>query len=171
MKKSFSTIAIATVFLALVGCGKSEAEKAREAAQLKFSEKVAAIKICTQGSTYSEFRQAELDLRTSYEVNKANLENIHDKFSVLDECMAATDTCWSYSISDPKTPCFPAADWQGKLWKSLQFLSPVIAKKSKYNLGQIEADPDFFPKNYVQTGLTKVSSQAEDLLNLLQKQN
>ena len=76
MKTIFFSIVIAALFVGLVGCGKSDTEKEHDAARQKFKEAVAAVKVRTQSSTYPEFRQAELDLRTSYEVNKANLVDV-----------------------------------------------------------------------------------------------
>lgn len=173
MKTIFFSIVIAALFAGLVGCGKSEAEKERDAARQKFTEAVAAMKVRAQSSTYSEFRQAELDLKTSYEVNKANLDDVSDQFANLDALMAATDDCWSYSINRSGQPVHPKFAIEAKEWQSMQLLNPDVANKSDYTDSQIEGtsyqvgDPDFYPAYYVKKGLTKIGDQANVLLNSL----
>jgi len=164
-KTAVAGIATAMI-LGLSGCGNPE----RQAARQKFTEAVAAIKVRAQSSTYSEFRQAELDLKTSYEVNKAYLNGVSDQFESLDKLMTATDVCWSYSINHPGVPVYPKVGRMFKEWQSMQFLTPDITNKSNFSDQQIESDPDLFPMKYVQKGLTKISDQTDELLNLLEKQ-
>jgi hypothetical protein len=174
-------IIAAVLVVGLFGCGKSEATKAAEQqaterhdARQEIKDKIAAIKVRTEGSTYSEFRQAELDLKTCYESKKTYLNDIGDEFSKLDKLMTATDFCWSYSIRNPILLVEPGVKWQGKIWETMEFLSPERAlivsnlylKPSQWS----EPTPEFYPKNYIQTGLTKVNNQAEIILNLLDKQ-
>lgn len=159
----------------LTGCGKSNAEKAAEQAatqqaaerhdaRQKIKEAIATVKVRAQGSTYTEFRQAELDLKTSYEVNKAYLDDLRYPFSDLVATMQATDECWSFHISMPEQRVYPKFAWSAKAWESLLFLSPEMSAKADLTEDQIRENPDFNPMKYVRIGLTKISVQSDALL-------
>ena len=171
MKILFPSIIIVALLVAFVGCGKSEATKAAEQerhdARQKFNEAIAAIKVRTQGSTYPEFRQAELDLKTSYEANKAYLADVSNQFANLDALVKATDYFWSYNVQYPDLPLLPTKD-------EIRFAQTInpdthLSEKTGYHLDQQLKDPEFYAKNYVEKGLKKIDGQAEDLLNSLAK--
>jgi hypothetical protein len=149
-KTAVAGIATAMI-LGLSGCGNAERHNARQ----NFKEKVAAIKVCAQDSTYSEFRQAAMDLRTSYEVNKANLEDVRDGFVSLDKLMTACDYFWSYSINHPATN-FRLTDENRANYLLIMDVPPTD-------------EVDTWPMHYVQKGLTKISDQTDGIMNLLEK--
>lgn len=164
MKCGFLSIVTLALFVGLVGCGNVERRGARQ----KFKEMVAAIKIRTQGSNYSEFRQAELDLKASYVANKEFLDDVLVQFENLDLVLSATDYFWSLSIKYPNVPVNPRSP------NELSFVRAIkpdtnIMDKLEYNYDQKNKDPDFYPKNYVRTGLKKIDDQAAVIMNLLGK--
>jgi hypothetical protein len=172
MKSLFFSIVGVALIVGLLGCGNAE----RTAGRQKFKEAVAAVKVRTQGSTYSEFRQAELDMKTIFETNKKHLSDVSDKFSALDELLSATDVCWSYNIKDHgyaylATMYPPNSGHFLPVWQSMQIVSPEVTKKLNFalNYQQKENDPNFYPATYVKLGLTKINEQTEDLLDLLDK--
>jgi hypothetical protein len=147
------------------GCGKSEVQKERNTARLKFKEAVAAIKVRTQSSTYSEFRQAELDLKTSYEVNKHSLNDVSAEFDKLNALVTATDYFWD------KSGVYSNAAFHGENPTEVQYLEVITPGiKSKLNISgtQKNFDPDFHP---VVKGLDEIGKQAEKLLSLLSDQH
>jgi hypothetical protein len=181
--KSIIVGIIATMMVvALSGCGNPERQKARQ----DFKGKIAALKVCTQGATYSEFRQAEKDLRTSFETNKKYLDDLNDDFADLDKLMTATDLFFFGSVQH--LPFLDSRRWihpNDDAWQYAVFLSPELEKKANYTNKQIEpsyipnhgeyqaaytdGDSDFLPKTLARAGLTKISEQTEVLLNSLDK--
>lgn len=163
MKTILTSIVIAALFVGLVGCGKSEAQKKREAARQKITEAVAGLKVCTGGSTYNEFRQAEMNLRTSFEINKSSLDDILEDFNRLDAVIAATEYCWkikNYSMGVYGTTLSKPDLIQ------MQVVNPSITKNSKliqmqngksFTTYEIEDDPDFQTHQNVRLGLSKIS--------------
>jgi hypothetical protein len=117
MKLIFSSIVLGALFMALLGCGKSQAtkeaeEKAAEQsakdeeanrrtaeqqanAQQKFKEAVAAVLVRTKGSTYEEFRQSRLNLEAVFESNRPYLTNVNAQFIALRRTMDATENIWN----------------------------------------------------------------------------
>lgn len=163
-KSIIAGIIAAVLIVGLSGCGNPE----RKAARQKFKEAIAAIKVRTQDSTYPEFRQAELDLETSYEANKTYLADVSNQFANLDALVKATDYFWSKNIQYPNVPIYIGNKTD---LEEIQVISPEanIMEKIKLPAAQTKGDPDFFPKNYVPRGLAKINDQAEVLLNLLEK--
>lgn len=166
----------------LLGCGNAERRDARQ----NFKEKIAALKVCAQGATYSEFRQAEKDLRTSFEANKKYLDDLNDDFADLDKLMTATDLFFYGSTQNLQF--LDSRRWihpNDATWQYAVFLSPELEKKANYTSKQIEpsyianhgeyqpaytdGDSDFLPKTLARVGLTKISEQADAMLNLLEK--
>jgi len=146
------------------GCGKSEAEKQRDAGREKFKITVAAIQVRTKGATYSEFRQAELDLKTSYEVNKSYLEDVATKIDSLTELLSGTDYFWSKNIKD-----YPLDPRNKQDLYYAQLLKPEtsVASKVDFSYEQRVHDPDFAPINYVRRGLKKIDDLSAEISNQL----
>lgn len=178
----FSLVVLA-LSLGLLGCSNPERQKARQ----DFKEKIAALKVCTQGATYSEFRQAEKGVRTSFESNKKYLDDLNDDFANLDKLMTATDLFFYGSIQNLRY--LDSRRWihpNDAAWQYVVFLSPEMEKKANYTSKQIEpnyipnhgdmqpeytdGDSDFLPKTQARVGLTRISEQADLILNLLDKQ-
>jgi len=156
------------VVLCSFGCGKSQAELQRDAGRQKFKEAIAAIQVRTKGATYAEFRQAELDLKTSYQANSTYLNDVAGKVESLQEMMTATDFFWNNSIQYPDVPVNPRSHTE--LYNAT-LIKPdnKLANKVDYSLDQMDKDPEFYGKNYVRRGLKKVddlSGEIMDELNL-----
>jgi hypothetical protein len=168
MKSIFFSVVVASLFMGLLGCGNAERHNARQ----KFKEAVAAIKVRTQGATYSEFRQAELDLKTSQEVNKTYLDDVRAQFASLDTIMTATDYLWSESIRYPRFE-FISMFGDKTVFQAIHVITPdthIADKIDDYTPDQRRKDPDSYVMTYVHRGLTEISDQADGLLNLLEKQ-
>lgn len=148
------------------GCGKSEAEKERHAARQKFKESVAALIVCTHGSTYEEFRKAEMDFRTSFELNKRYLSDVSGNIVALEPVMKATDDCFAYSTAYPKNAVTI------EVWDSATFFVPNLKEKYKNahaNSDGNYSDPDLYPKTLARTGLARIDSQAVAIMDALEK--
>ncbi len=85
----------------LCGCGPSAQQLAEQQAQQQarreFREAVAAMKVCTQGATFNEFRDKRLALETCYTANQTLLTNDATEFEHLAELMKATEILWGVS--------------------------------------------------------------------------
>ena len=121
------------------------------------------MKVRTQGATYAEFRQAELDLKTNFELNKKYLDDVSNKFAAMVEIMTATDVVWSYSVQ------YPEYTIAREIWSSVRILDPDIDKKSKLTFGEALKDPEFLPKTQVQIGLTKINNYADEMVKILEE--
>ncbi len=174
----------AALFMGLIGCRKSEATKAAEQqavekhdAQQKFKEAIAALKVCADGATHDEFRQAEMNLRTSFEVNKAYLDNVLGDFSQLNAIMGACDYCWTRE----QTSNFPMGLYKPELIQ-MQILNPSITNKLNFGYYEqiqddnekvntlaerMKQDPDFSPKHNVSLGLSEISKLCEQIVGKL----
>lgn len=181
-KAIFFSIIVAALFVGLLGCGKSEATKAAEqqaaeryAARQKFKAAVASLKVCTGGSTYNEFRQAEMNLRTSFEVNKSYLDDILEAFNRLDAVISASEYCWkrgSYSMG------LSEGGLNKPDFTRMQIINPNIINNSKivqiqkdpqksFTIYQIQDDPDFQTQHNVRLGLAKISELCEQMQDSL----
>ncbi len=148
----------------LVGCGNPE----RDAARQKFKAAVGAVKVRTQGSTYSEFRQAELDLKTAFEVNKRYLEDVSEEFSKLNDVLSAQQYCWDrwdVLLLDPRSD-----DWTAmKIINPDLVLATAKAKYESQTFDQSRNDPDFSPKVYVRLSLNRINEHCVRWEKLLEK--
>jgi hypothetical protein len=88
------------VFLLVIlcGCGPSAEQVAEQKARQDFRLAVAAMKVCTQGATYTEFREKRMALETYYTANSIAITNA-SAFVNLDEMLQATDVLWNYKLS------------------------------------------------------------------------
>jgi hypothetical protein len=157
---SFSIVTL-VLFVGLLGCGNPARQNARQ----NFKEKVAAIKVCTQDSSYSEFRRAEMDLKTSFEANKIYLDDVSNQVVNLNSVATATDYFWSLGIDYPNAAFYPKTEAD---WTTMEIITPDIKNKLSFSEEQMSRDPDFRP---VQKGLGKIRDEADELLNVLNKQN
>ena len=153
----------------------AELQTKRQAAIQQICHAIAALKICTQGSTYSEFRQRKLDLETCYESNRPQLSTSSNEIEHLTQLADACDHCWSEYISgkliwnsDGVLLLFPYKGNQGNL-DAMKIITPSITNKLAYTTDEMEKDPDFYAKNYVRRGLAMINLQCDDLLQTLQK--
>jgi hypothetical protein len=154
---------IATAFFAIVlcGCGPSAKQLADQQARQRFRESVAAMKVCTQGSTYSEFRQKRLALETSYTANQSAIADQTNAIDHLVLVMQATDGLWD--LKNQIQSQFPYYNEDVSRRHEMAEDMLIIQKGSGLTHGEIKAEGGF-PGNYVQHGLTLISSQCDDLL-------
>lgn len=167
---TFAKFAAVIVLAVLTGCGKSEAQKKRDAGREKFKEAIASLKVCTGGSTYNEFRQATMNLRTSFEVNKSSLDDLLESFNKLDAVITASDYCWrkkSFAMGLRESRYIDKTELA-----HMQVLNPSILNNSKivqvqndpkasFTTYQIEDDPDLQTHRYVKLGLSRISELCE----------
>lgn len=158
---------VAVIMLAgLTGCGQSEQAVDRKAGRQQFKEAVAAIQVRTKGSTYSEFRQTELAIKTSYQINKPYLEDVATKVEKLEELLSGTDHFWSRTVKYPDSSVYPGD--KTELYYA-QILDPAtrLAEKVNYTLDQREKDPEFLAENYVRKGLKSVADVSREIMDSL----
>jgi hypothetical protein len=140
----------------LVACGPSAKQQARS----DFRAAVAAMKVCTQGATYEEFRAKRLALETCYTANQSALADQADAIEQMDKVMDATDLLWNWNIKYPGVELFN----RGDEWNAMLVLCPAISAKENYTMYQRERDGDFNAENYVKLGLTLTSRNCDELL-------
>jgi hypothetical protein len=120
---------------------------------------VLAVKVCTAGSTYAEFRAKRLALETCCTANPALADAAAGRFLAT---LKATDLLWTRQLEHPGLPLSSGGDE----WAAMLTLHPDIAAKENYTWAQRNKDADFNPENYVRLGLTLAAQQAGDLLAL-----
>jgi hypothetical protein len=178
----FSGISTAIFAIVLCGCGPSAKQladqQARQSKQLadqqarqRFREAVAGMKVCTQGSTYQEFREKRFALETSYTANQPALTDESSQIAQLERVMIATEALWKYQIHFPelelnssKGSGWVADGWPEDPWEAMLVINPGVAAKKGYRREQCLKDPDFYAKNYVRRGLTQVANLCDELL-------
>ena len=134
--------------LILCGCGPSPKELADQQSRKELKQAVAAVKTCTHGATYSEFRAKRLELETCYTVNQSALTNQAVAIYNLLDVARVTDTIWDPSVNNSAAT---------KAMRTIEHLSGVSAK-------EFDSEYKDFPNNYVRRGLTLVSDQCDELL-------
>jgi len=180
MKNLLSSTIVALLFVGLLGCGKSEAAKAAEQqaiekhdARQNFREKVAAVKVRTQGSTQDEFRQAELDLKTCFEVNKSFLNDVSGQFAQLSDLMGASDYCWNRHVLSAFT--FDNRDLKMMLVinPSMASNSVLLSKISEQKSGNLSMEDyhryiEFPAPTFVESGLSQINKICDQMMDELQ---
>ena len=151
----------------LCGCGPSAKQLAEQEAIQKsrqnFREAVAAVKVCTQGSTYQEFHEKKFTLETTYTANQSILAGESKEIEHLISIMEATDILWTLGnqIKIQFTHFHPDES------KKPEWAHAMLIIKNGENDGttweQMKAEHDF-PDNYVRRGLTLISKQCDELL-------
>lgn len=169
-----ATLLIALGVTAVILAAHMRAEAAHQAelavtrqTQQKFREAVAAVKVCTQGSTYSEFREKRLELETCYAANQAVLTDEADEFKRLSGWAKDTDVLWDWSNQYPGMELPSGGDtntWIGEKWGAMLIINPQVATKAGYTSEQCRHDPDFYANNYTKRGLSLISVQCDELL-------
>ncbi len=165
----------------LSGCGPSAQQLAEQQAEQKaraeFHEAVAAVKVCTESTTYTEFREKRLALETCYTANQAMLTNDVTEFDRLSELMKATDILWAFKIRFPSEALLewaaaPDGIWKPQLgdadfvdcWDAMVVITPEVEAKADFTSEQREHDSDFYANNYVRRGLTQIGEQCDAIL-------
>jgi len=180
--KSTATLCHVAALLAmtLCGCGPSakqladqQAQQADQQARQQFRQAVAAMKVCTQDTTYQEFREKRETLETCYTANQSALDKI--SFTELARVMDATDALWRQhnklsaypDLNDSDVP-LPGgnikSEWITPVWEAMLILNPAVASKSDFTVEQRKHDPDFYAMNEVRRGLTMISRLCDELL-------
>lgn len=171
--KAHSILCVSLLFL-LVGCDNPQrkaaevAEAQRKAAApayAKFREALAAMKVCTRGSTYAEFRKQRLAIETCYEVNKPFLTGVADEFQELSALMQACDTVFPSAVRYSEIPVSPG---DRELWKAMVTLNPPLAAKTNLSYAEMQKDHDFFKDIAVRRALTMIDERCDNLIQKLQ---
>jgi len=164
--RKFFIFCLLSIFIC--GCGPSakqladqQARQADQQARQRFRDSVAAMKVCTQGSTYSEFRQKRLALETYYTANQSALADNKNAIDQLVLVMQATDGLWD--LKNQIQSQFPYYHEDVSRSREMAHDMVIIQKGSGLSHAEIKADGGF-PGNYVQHGLTLISSQCDDFL-------
>jgi hypothetical protein len=124
---------------------------------------IAAIKVCTEGTTYDEFRQRELAFEIAYEANKPMLSRFDADIQQLLALDKACDLCWFESINYGGQEDIISPNWTGSL-AAMKLIHPAITNELNLPVEQWGTVPDFYGKNYIQWGLAKINLQCESLL-------
>jgi hypothetical protein len=150
-------ISLCLVAMTLCGCGPS----AKQVARQSFRESVAAMKVCTQGATYAEFREKSLALEACYTANESVLVDKSKDINQLVQVMKATDILWD--LNNQIQSQFPnfVPDESKKSEEATAM--KIIKEGSGYTYAQIKSEGGF-PNNYVQHGLALISSLCDNLL-------
>ena len=98
--RSIIILAAIPVALLFQGCGPSAKQLAEQKAIREFREAIAAVKVCTQDTTYQEFREKRLALETRYTANQSYLSKQSNEIDQLIQTMEATDLLWNYELTD-----------------------------------------------------------------------
>jgi hypothetical protein len=169
-----SRITLCLFIMMVCGCGPSgpsAKQIADEKARQSFRETVAAMKVCTQGATYKEFREKRLALETSYTANRSAITNQSSQIDQLLQAMKATETLWKWEVKFPLMglPSRTVSGWTEEgwplaPWDAMLVINPAVAAKAGATPQQADKDPDFYAKNYVRRGLALISKQCDDLL-------
>ncbi len=159
----------------LCGCGPNAEQQAKQVAEQQahqgFREKVAAVKVCTQGASYKEFREKRLALETSYAANQSIFADKSLDIYRLVQVMQATDSLWKWQVEFPelelhsgKGSDFVEHGWVKDPWEAMLIIKPAVGAKAGFTHEQCRKDPDFYAKNYVQRGLAMISDECDNLL-------
>lgn len=143
------------------GCGPNAKQLADQQARQRFRESVAAVKVCTQGATYQEFREKWLALETCYTINQTALTNESAAINQLLTIGNATDTLWNEQVQLQNPGFVPKHESRGKPSAGTKAMR-TIEDCSGETVKQLESDGGF--DNYVRHGLALISSQCDDLL-------
>ncbi len=166
-------IAVCVVVGAIGGYGLHDlisrlraADAEQASIQKQISDAIAAVKVCTKGSTYAEFRMRQLALETCYEANKRYLTTIGDDFARLSTLMRACDHCWSRAQQGELAMMFPGTNGVGRLedLNAMEILNPSIRNKLNLDLDNQLKDPDFYPSTYVRRALGLIDEQCDSVL-------
>jgi hypothetical protein len=165
-----SIIILAAIPIALLfqGCGPSAKELAKQKAIGEFREAIAAVKVCTQDTTYQEFREKRLALETCYTANRSDLAEQSGEIDQLVQAMKATDLLWDWQIQFPNVE-LPAGGtakdpWILERWNAMLAINPGVAAKANFTPDQCRKDPDFYAANYSKLGLLLISKDCDQLL-------
>ena len=137
----------------LCGCGPS----AKQQAQAEFRQAIAAMKVCTQGSTYEEFREKRMALET---YRAAHPDLATPAFNDLSDTMTATDTLWYFSIQHPTRRVEDDTSTGDAAPKLLNKAINATLKGAQIHI----PNGDMRASNYAQLGLTLISIQCDELL-------
>ncbi|MDE2105436.1 MAG: hypothetical protein KGL39_49875 [Patescibacteria group bacterium] len=141
--------------LLLTGCGPSAKQLADQQARTDFRNAIAAMKVCTEGSTYAEFREKRMALETCYAANQSILQvDTSELFKAVD----ATDKIWNFSIKFPNL----TVDYDSSSAAPELINMAINATKKGFQV----PTPTSTTLSYVQLGLTLISIQCDDLLSL-----
>ena len=140
--------------MALCGCGPSAKQLADQQARQRFREAVAAMKVCTQGSTYAEFRGKRLALETSYTANQSALADESSQIEELEKVMIATDALWEWQVKFPleelvsgkRDSSFVNQGWAQDPWEAMLTISPSVAAKAGFTSEQRAKTPISMPR-------------------------
>lgn len=164
-------IIISLLTLTFCGCGPSAVQLAEQRARQSFRESVAAVKVCTQGATYREFRDKRMILEACYAADAAVVADKSAQIGQLLATLKATDTLWGYQNRFELVPLPSGSDpewvdegWVQDPWEAMQVITPEVSLKAGSTWEQRRKDPDFFANNYVKRGLTQIARECEELL-------
>jgi hypothetical protein len=118
--------------------------------QMQFQQAVAAMKVCTQGAIYTEFREKRLALETCFTANQSALNREAAAFTELARAMDATDILWDYKIQHSEDPPFGFFLYHPSrsVWDAMLIISPAVKAKANFTAEQCERDRDFYAPNY-----------------------
>lgn len=158
--KSFFALILTFIVCGCTPKDPSPRQIAEQNAQHDFKQAVAAVKVCTTGSTYLEFRSKRMALESCYLVNRTYLTNAPHiiLFSELNDVMQATDDLWS-----------APPDWNTRykydpaLKQTLIANMNVIKAASGLTYDELRAK-GYFPNSYVSVGLASISDLCDKLL-------
>ena len=151
---------LACLFAAILcGCGPSAKQLAEQQARQNFREAVAAVKVCTDGSTYKEFRERKLALETCFTANQSVLSGESKEIEHLVKLMEATDILWDLrnQIQIQFTHFVPDESKKSEWAQAMA----IIKEGTTWEQMKVEHDS---PNNYVRRGLTLISKQCDELL-------
>lgn len=142
---------------------------AEQKAQLQNAEEqmippIAALKVRTEGCTLAELRQSESDVKTAYEINRAQLSKFSSDIEQLIRLMGACEVCWNNANLNSMEGGAVYSTWPGQL-DAMKIIDPHVTN--------IVDKPDYKPREFdsnkfVQLGLAEISIQCKSLLEAMQ---
>ena len=152
------------LFIAICGCGPSK----RSLAERDFRQKIAAVKVACEGSTYDEFRSARLAAKTSFEANRSLLESHEAIFVAAMKTGECVEFFWRFH---PTLTLIPFGESEKEDQELMAIIGVIdqnaadrIRLKRNESYGAMRADPDFLKKTYVREGLAIIKQDCEAIL-------
>lgn len=150
------------LILALAGCSR-EAERRRALTVQEFKSTLAAMQVCTKGSTYNEFRQRRMELEACYVANRSVLQEIFivkALYSNLLNEMEATDHCWRLYQQNDDARLSP----EGRDWDAMLILNPGLKEESGEQ-AKLRKQKPAYAATYLKQGLSCIYASCEVILN------
>jgi hypothetical protein len=165
--RATAVIGALTIVLAVISAMHSTqgSEERKE-----FREKIAALKVDCEGSTYDEFRSAELNARACFEANRPFLEGQTEIFNKTMSIAAQVEYFWKDALDYPTVPIIAVGPHDEQLLRRVAIIDPEAAerlrnKSENPDLDTMLNDRDFQLGPYIKKGMALIDQNCAMMLN------